>query len=171
MMKIAFLVLIVCILSSNTKAQSYYKVNGGFGFGLDYGGVIGTKLTYLPIKWLGLFGSVGLYYYYAGYSTGVQFKLPSKKRMSGYLTGMYGVNGEMETEVIITAKQYNGTTIGAGLELKNKKRNTFWNLNLLVPFRDDQLKKDVADFESQGLSVFSTTWPVNFSIGFHANIH
>lgn len=146
------------------------KFDAGFGFGLDYGGTLGVKFTYLPTKWLGIFGAVGLYFYETGYSVGLQFKLPTEKRISGYLTGMYGTNGGLDIDDGIYTKQYYGATIGSGIEIKTKKDNIFWNLELIMPFRDDQLQKDVDEFKSNGLTVLATTWVVNFSIGFHIKL-
>lgn len=146
------------------------KFDGGFGFGLDYGGVLGAKVSYLPTKWLGIFGAVGLFIYETGYTVGLQFKVSTEKRISGYLTGMYGTNGGLDLDEGEYTRQYYGATIGSGIEIKTKKDNIFWNFELTMPFRDDQLQKDVDEFRSQGHTVTATTWPVNFSIGFHIKL-
>jgi len=60
--------LILLLFISHTKVNAQFdenyrkqpardydssKFDAGFGFGLDYGGVLGVKVSYLPTTWLG----------------------------------------------------------------------------------------------------------------------
>ena len=36
-------------------------VDVGVGLGLDYGGIIGLQVTYIPVKYAGVIASVGYY--------------------------------------------------------------------------------------------------------------
>ncbi len=176
MLKLFVSVLLVLNFSSRSCAQAREKddtpkksyANAGFGFGVDYGGHIGTRVSVLPCRWFSAFGGIGLYYYKTGFAGGVQFRLPTEKRVDFYITGLYGVNAGLESEVYITRKQYYGYSVGGGIEVKsNKSEKTFWTIGLLVPFRDPQFQKDVDALKAQGLTVTSTNWPVTLTLGFH----
>ena len=130
------LILIIVFCSFQSNAQDA-KVNGGFGFGLHYGGVLGANVTYFPLKWMGIVGACGLYWYETGYSFGTVFKPPSEKRVVPYLVGLWGTNAGLESEVEITRKFYTGFSFGSGIELKSRRqKKTFWNFQALIPFRD-----------------------------------
>ena len=171
MRRIILVFILTCVYCHFSQAQENYKFSGGFGIGLDYGGLIGTKITYLPAKWVGLFGSVGLYYYETGYNFGALLKIPTGKRLTPYLTGMYGTNAEMESKVYITRHIYTGATIGDGLELNSRKNDrVYFNFELLYPFRVDQFDDDIEKLKSQGLTVESTSSPVTVSFGIHLKL-
>jgi hypothetical protein len=152
---------------SCAQAQESSQINAGFGFGIDYGG-FGARLTFLPIERLGIFGGVGYNLVGAGYNVGAQLRFPSEKRVDWYIPAMYGYNavlkitGDMEYE-----KTYYGFSTGAGIELKSASGKSFWNFELLVPFRDPQYQDDIDKWEAMGADFNSKPLPVSFSIGYH----
>jgi hypothetical protein len=151
----------------------YYKekepsiANAGFGFGVDYGGILGTKVNVIPYPWLGLFGAVGLSYQQTGYAVGMQFRMPTEKKTSFYVTGLWGDNAGYVSEDRTVKNQYKGFSVGGGIELKRKSRKSFWAFGLLVPFRDPQLLKDVDALMSQGIKINYTDWPLTLTLGIH----
>ena len=159
------------IPNSSVNAQTQAKLDGGFGFGLDYGGFLGAKVSYLPIEYLGLSGSFGWYYYTLGFNVGAQMHFLPKHVMNPYVSGMYGANAGLETEVFITRKIYLGPSFGIGVEISPRtRRPIFYNLAFIAPLRKDQFHDDVSAFESQGLVVHSSDWPVTISLGIHLAI-
>ena len=104
----------------------------GLGGGLSYGG-LGARLTYMPIEKLGLFGSLGYNLDALGYNLGVQFHLPSQKKLNAYFTGMYGYNTVLivEAATMKSRTTYFGFSPGAGLQFKLNEKTFLCNFSLL----------------------------------------
>lgn len=138
----------------------------GLGGGLSYGG-LGARLTYMPIEKLGLFGSLGYNLDALGYNLGVQFHLPSQKKLSAYITGMYGYNTVLIVEAITMKSKttYFGFSTGVGFIFKLKEKS-FLCAEVLVPFRSQAYKDAVDDLESINYEI-KDPLPVTFSIGYH----
>ncbi len=150
---------------SVVHGQSSNHGDIGVGGGLSYGG-IGARLTYTPIEKLGLFGSLG-YLEALGYNLGAQFHLPSQKKLSAYITGMYGSNTVLIVEAIDmkTKTTYFGFSTGVGVKFKLKEKS-FLGAEVLVPFRPQAYKDAVDDLESINFKI-KDPLPVGFSIGYH----
>ena len=153
---------IVWVVNAQTEES---KFNAGFGMGLDYGG-FGGRLTYMPVKYFGLFGGAGYNLNSVGYNVGVNVVLVPDKKVIPYLTGMYGYN----TVLIVTGDidkktTYYGPSCGAGVQIPRGERS-FWNFELLVPFRSSEFNNDVDDLENLGAKVKNVS-PVTVSIGYH----
>ena len=166
-MKKTIILFLLVAFNIHATAQSDAKANIGFGFGLDYGG-FGAKFTFLPAPVFGVFGGFGYNLAGLGYNFGAQYKFPTKTRVAGYLTGMYGYNGVIVISGALSSKtSYYGPTFGGGIELSSKKNEkNFWNFELLVPFRDAQFQKDIDYWKSIGASITSPL-PITISIGYH----
>src|SRR5690554_1095665 len=66
-------------MGNQTYGQSEHQVYSGLGIGLDYGG-IGAKVEYLPIKNVGVFGSLGYNLLNVGWNVGATYKIMPDKR-------------------------------------------------------------------------------------------
>ncbi|MCX6277038.1 MAG: hypothetical protein NT004_02945 [Bacteroidetes bacterium] len=163
-------------ISGKEKPKSKYEqhyVDLGVGFGLDYGGLIGIKIAYLPIPYVSVFASGGYYLFGFGWNVGATWHiLPSTSRytLRPNIKLMYGVNGGT---MVASADQYNkmfyGVTPGAGLEImfgKRKKNGIDFDLNFPIHGKDffDQIDAMKAD---NNLSDVQTPLPVAFSLGYH----
>ncbi|MCY1718886.1 hypothetical protein OU798_00940 [Prolixibacteraceae bacterium Z1-6] len=146
--------------------QSSHHGDIGAGAGLSYGG-FGTRFTYRPVEQLGLFGSLGYNLDALGYNLGVQYHVPSQKRLSAYLTGMYGYNTVLIVDAVVMESKttYFGFSTGAGIEFKLKEKS-FLSAELLVPFRPQAYKDAVDDLESISFEM-KDPLPVAFCIGYH----
>jgi hypothetical protein len=154
------------LLISVLHGQSFSHGDIGLGGGLSYGG-LGARLTYKPIEKLGLFGSLGYNLDALGYNLGVQFHLPSQKKVGAYITGMYGYNTVLIVEAIdMTSKTtYFGFSTGVGVVFKLKEKS-FLCAEVLVPFRPQAYKDAVDDLGSINYEI-KDPLPVVFSIGYH----
>lgn len=148
---------------NGSASMTTYSV--GMGAGLDYGG-FGFRGTVKPSAKLGIFGAVGYNMNGAGFNGGAQWHFP-QKRNSIYLCGMYGYNAVIVVDAPVNDKgTYYGPSVGAGFELHSSKKNTFWNFEILVPFRNSNFKTDMDTLKAMGASV-SGFYPVTISIGYH----
>ncbi|MBN2595390.1 hypothetical protein [Labilibaculum sp.] len=149
---------------SHGQSSTYGDI--GVGGGLSYGG-LGARFTYKPINQIGLFGSLGYNLDAQGYNMGVQFHLPSQKRLSAYLTGMYGYNTVLIVDAIAMESKttYYGFSTGLGVEFKLKEKS-FLCAEVLLPFRPQVYKDAVDDLEMIGYEI-KDPLPVLFSIGYH----
>ena len=165
-MKTSFYISILLLLTSVIAYSQDSKINLGVGAGLDYGG-FGTRIGFMPSERLGLFAGLGYNLDGIGYNFGAQFHFPSEKKVSWYLTGMYGYNGVLVvTGDIKKEKTYYGPSAGVGIQLKTKRENTFWNFELLLPIRNSEFQDDIDALKAIGADV-TEPLPVAFSIGYH----
>jgi hypothetical protein len=157
-------ILILCFAGIAVGQDS--RLNIGVGFGLDYGG-FGTRIGFMPHERIGIFAGLGYNLDGLGYNVGAQFHFPSEKLVSWYLTGMYGYNtvlvvtGDIEKE-----KTYYGPSAGVGVQLKTRNERSFWNFELLVPFRDSEFQDDIDALDNLGADV-TEPLPIAFSVGYH----
>jgi hypothetical protein len=163
-----FLMLFFCTFLSISTLHGQHKTraNIGAGGGLSYGG-FGARLTYLPVKQIGLFGSLGYNLDALGYNLGVQVHLPTEKRVSFYLTGMYGYNAVMKVEAPATTGKttYYGISTGPGFEFGLNERS-FLAAEVLWPFRPQVYRDALDDLKSINYDV-KGAFPVAFCIGYH----
>ena len=161
-------VIITILQISLSHGQSFYHLNIGVGGGLTYGG-IGGRLTYLPVKTIGFFGSIGYNLDELGYNLGIQVHLPSEKMVSFYVAGMYGYNAVLIVEGILETSKttFYGFSVGPGIQLRLTEK-TFLSAEILLPFRPEAYKDAIDDFESIGYEI-KEPLPVAFCIGYHIN--
>lgn len=145
----------------------------GAGFGLDYGGLVGVKFSYMPLPYFSVFGGAGYYLYTLGWNVGINgYILPATTRnvFRPYIQIMYGVNAGT---VVIGKSSYNavfyGFTPGIGTAIRfgDAKRHGF-DVNLNIPVRnkkfEDQMDLIKADPAVQDVG---EPLPVAFSMGYH----
>lgn len=177
-LSILCLFLAVDSYSQDTSTIKQNKLNTtiGLGVGLDYGG-IGANILYYPVDQIGLFAGVGYAFAGAGYNVGAKLRLNAKKespKISPYLIGMYGYNAAIAVK---NASNFNklfyGPTFGFGVDLKpkDKGRNGYWSLALLVPIRSSEVDQ-YTDYlkESEGIQFENELLPIGFSIGYRIKI-
>ncbi len=153
------------------------KLHLGLGFGMDYGGM-GIKVEYLPIKYLGVFGSLGYNFRELGVNGGVQFRPLPDARIQPLVMAMYGYNGVInikgDQQYLDRAglgdvnKSYYGPSVGVGGELKVGKKDNRLYLGIWLPFRSKEFT-DNYDLvkESPYVEMSNELLPVTFSIGFN----
>jgi hypothetical protein len=178
---LSFLCLILAIDSYSQDTPTTLKQNNlnttiGLGLGLDYGG-IGANILYYPVDQIGFFGGVGYAFAGAGFNVGAKFRLNTKKespKISPYLIGMYGYNAAIAVK---NASKFNklfyGPTFGFGVDFKpkDKGRNGYWSLALLVPIRSSDVDQHIDDLKNNERIEFENElFPVGFSIGYRIKI-
>ena len=149
--------------------DGFSRVNIGLGLGIDYGGIVGVRLTALPAKPVFVFAALGYNLQTAGFNVGGGVRLAPDKQLCPYLLSMYGYNGVI---VIKNAKEYSKTyyvpSAGAGMEIKSRNNiNNYLNVELLIPFRPSSYQNDMDDLENAGIQFINKALPVTFSIGYH----
>ncbi len=144
----------------------------GFGFGLDYGGMMGVKGTFVPIKHLGIFISAGYYIVSFGWQVGATgYILPKTnlKKIRPYGKIFFGTNRAIFVQ---GASQYNksymGLTPGAGVEFRfGAKASHGLNVDLNFPLSSAEFRKDLDDLKNNPAIDISNPSPVAISFGYH----
>jgi hypothetical protein len=161
--RIVSVLFVMFMISSTTQAQH----NLGLGMGLDYGG-FGGKFTLMPVEKFGLFAGIGYNLAGVGFNGGAMYKFTPSKRVSPYLSGMYGYNGVVVVENgPAESKTYYGPSFSFGIELKSRRNESnFWNFELVLPVRSSEFTDYIDELKNNGYSI-SEPLPIAFSIGFH----
>jgi len=163
---------------NNSGAQETEKIeikkifDLGFGLGLDYGGLIGAKATFIPIKHLGIFASIGYHLVSVGWQIGATaYILPKSnlKKIRPYAKIMYGSNRVI---VVEGASQYNmnyiGFTPGIGLEFRfGAQASHGLNIDLNFPIGSSEFKDDFDALENNPMIEISNPLPIAISLGYH----
>ena len=142
----------------------------GLGIGMDYGG-FGLNLSGYPIPQIGAFLGFGYALAGVGYNIGAKIRFVSTKNWHGvapYLSGMYGYNGAV---IITNEEKYNklfyGITAGGGIDIRNRKNNNSFSLELLVPFRGNEVDEYMSDLSRyHNIEFKNKLWPVGVSFGY-----
>ena len=155
----------IVLAQAESKASS---VNLGIGLGIDYGGLIGGRLTVVPTKNFALFGAVGYNLIGLGFNAGAAFRIAPDKNVCPTLGVMYGYNAVIKIE---GAEQYNktyyGPTLSLGFEFKPQNKG-FWNIELLLPIRSKDYKDDIDDLKNDpNIEMKTEPLPIGFSVGYH----
>ena len=147
--------------------------DAGFGFGLDYGGVIGVKATFYPVSYMGIFAAGGWELINVGWNVGVLGRiLPADGRYAArpYLKVMYGVNGATKVSgKSVYDKMFYGVTVGLGLETRfGKRRKSGINIDLNVPFRSPGFFSQVNKMKiDPAIEMHNSIIPIAFSLGYN----
>lgn len=144
----------------------------GFGCGLDYGGLIGAKATFIPVKYIGIFASGGYHLVSFGWQIGVTgYFLPKTnvKKIRPYAKVMYGSN-----RVIIVKgasqhdKNYIGLTPGVGLEFRfGATASHGLNFDLNFPIGSSEFKDDFDALKNDPQIEITDPFPITISFGYH----
>jgi len=176
-MKRLFFFFALMALTSLTFAQNYTrydvpeqdsKMNIGLGIGLDYGG-IGGRITFLPVKRLALFAGVGYALVDFGYNVGAQLRIIPDNNFCPTFGVMYGYNGVIKVQnASMYDKIYYGTSLSGGVEMHFGGKQSFMNVELIVPFRSQAFYDDWDSLkQNSSISIQSDPLPIAFSIGYH----
>lgn len=144
----------------------------GFGLGQDLGGLYGVGISYWPAPWLAGFVGGGWAVVDFGYQTGLQFRLPTEKRVSPFLAAMYGYNGAIH----IKGKEsldgvYYGPTVGGGIILKQRSGHNYWRFSINVPMRSQEFLDDWEAIKQRpDVEVKADLLPVTIGVGFHLKL-
>jgi hypothetical protein len=155
-------------VNSFDRESSPPKFNVGLGIGLDYGG-IGGRVEFLPVKQLGLFAGLGYPLVDFGYNLGARFRVLPDKRICPSVGVMYGYNGVIKVQNMDEYnKLYYGPSMSGGVEIKSKNNSNFFNIELVLPFRDQSFYDDWDKIKQlPNMTVKSEPIPLAFSIGYH----
>jgi len=166
MKRVLLFILFLSVATSGLSQSSKFNVGGGFG--LDYGG-IGIRVSYNPIAYFGVYGGAGFNFLTLGYNAGAQIRIAGKRRLTPFLTGMYGYNGVL---LVLNNSSYSetfyGPTFGAGTEIRLGRKSNFINVELLFPIHPD-LYDRVNELKNIGV-VVTEPLPFAISVGFHFSI-
>lgn len=145
----------------------------GVGLGLDYGGVIGVKATFYPIKYMGIFASGGWELIALGWNVGVMgrlFPAGGPKHVRPYVKVMYGVNAAIKIQGWGAYDDiYYGVTPGIGMETRfGKLRRSGLNVDLNVPIRSGSYFYDLNEIKKDpNITMKNSTLPITVSLGYH----
>lgn len=145
------------------------KQNIGIGLGIDYGGLLGIRYTYMPSPKFGLFGAVGYVLVGPGFNFGATYKISPEKRVTPTLGAMYGYNAAIKVSGASEFDEiYYGPSFSFGIEVKNwRNKNKYWNFELVLPIRSSEYKDDLDALQSNPDIEISDGLPIAFSIGYH----
>ena len=160
---------VLLFMGSQIYGQNAQQVYIGPGTGLDYGGIFGGKIEYLPVKNFGLFGGLGYNLLSVGWNLGATFKILPDKKVSPNLMLLYGYNGVSKVE---GAPQYEmtsyGVTIGGNLDIKMGNTGNKLSIGLFVPIRSQKFMDNYDAMKNDpGIEIKNDLLPIAFSIGFN----
>lgn len=155
------------------KYEINHTLDMGIGFGLDYGGIFGVRMTFMPMRYLGIFGCAGILNDGTGWEAGAKgYFIPksSVKIFRPYIKAMYGVN----TEVFIKGtdeynKHYLGFSAGAGTEFRfGRTKSHGINFDLNVPFRSAEYFTDLNKLRNDpNIDIQFEPGVITISFGYH----
>lgn len=145
------------------------KQNIGIGLGLDYGGLLGFRYTFMTSPKVGLFGSVGYILVGPGFNFGANYKFTPDKKVTATLGAMYGYNAAIKVVGASEFDQiYYGPSFSVGVEVKTRRnQRNFWNFELVVPIRSSEYHDDMDALLNNPDIEISEALPIAFSIGYH----
>jgi hypothetical protein len=145
-------------------------VNLGVGMGLSYGG-FGARISIFPVDRVGVFGAVGYNLHKAGYNVGGIVRILPKGKFCPVVMFMYGYNGVIIVQGLKELNQtYYGPTVGSGMEFHFGNRPNFLNVELLVPIRSEQWRRDVDYLLNHPDIEMTEPLPIAISVGYHIKI-
>lgn len=127
--------------NNQTNKPDIPKISVGLGFGLDYGGDLGTRVT-LPINNLSFFASLGYFTIGMGYNAGAVLRFFSEKAVCPYMIGMYGSNAYIKVAGVNNSP-YFGVSVGGGIEIRSKKLKNYFSVSLIAPIRSESYEKNI----------------------------
>ena len=147
--------------------------DAGVGFGIDYGGLVGAKVTFYPIPFMGIFAAGGWEFVGIGWNVGCLGRLiPANGTHSArpYFKVMYGVNAATTVSGISRYdKMFYGVTVGFGIETRfGKFKKGGINIDLNLPFRSPDYFDMVNRMKNDPMvKMTSSTIPITLSIGYN----
>jgi hypothetical protein len=154
--------------SKNSKVSSYEEPSTtlAVGLGLDYGG-LGTRFTYNPSQYFGVYASAGFALSGFGFDAGVIGRFNPESKYVITLNALYGYNGSIYIQNDpVNSKVYTGPSVGPGVIIRSNKNSNYWHLELLVPFRSSDFDNDYNALKSN-IEFSSVPRSVVLSIGYN----
>jgi hypothetical protein len=140
---------------------------------MDYGGILGVKYTYTPVKYFGVFGAGGLQIGGFAWQVGAKGYFISKTSKHGFrpnVKAMYGVNAVI---YVIDAEEYNelynGFCIGPGIEIRfGRLKKKGLDVDINFPFRTEEFWDDWDRVKNDPrIEDAVDPTPFTISVGFH----
>lgn len=139
----------------NPPKPSTDIVDFGIGIGLDYGGM-GCQILGYPQKNIGILLGFGYNGLALGYNVGLKSRLLFRKSnptISPFVLGMYGYNAGVDvkgpTYYTNIQKQFNGYTIGLGLDIRIKPMKFgYFSIAILRPFPSQEYEDYVSGLKN-----------------------
>ena len=168
-MKKVLIFFVLLFIGSYTYGQNRQQVYAGVGMGLDYGGIFGVKVEYLPIKYFGIYGGLGYNLLSAGWNVGATYKILPDKKVSPNLMVFYGYNGVSK---VVGASEYNmtsyGVTIGGNLDIKLGDKGNKLSLGLFVPIRSQEFMDNYDAMKNNpNIEMKNNLLPIAIGVGFN----
>jgi len=169
MRNIGYIFFLLFLGSHTTFGQNNQQVYFGLGMGLDYGGLFGGKIEYLPVKNFGLYGGLGYNLLSVGWNVGATYKILPDKNVSPNLMLFYGYNGVTKVE---GAPEYEmtsyGVTIGGNLDIKVGRKGNKLSVGLFVPIRTQKFKDNYDAMKNDPrIELKNELMPIAISIGYN----
>lgn len=167
------IILVLLFMGSHTYGQNAQQVYVGLGMGLDYGGLFGGKVEYLPVKNFGLYGGLGYNLLSVGWNLGATLKILPDKNVSPNLMLLYGYNGVSKVE---GAPEYEmtsyGVTIGGNFDIKVGQKGNKLSVGLFVPIRSQKFMDNYnAMKKDPRIEIKSDLMPITVSFGYNFSIN
>ena len=156
--------------TDNDTSTVLRKVYLGGGIGLNYGG-FGLQANILPIPHVRISAGYGTNLINMNYNLGLNFRMFPHKRFCPVMSYMYGYNGGIKRDDIINpGRSFKGSSLGAGLEIWNKKRVNFFQLQMLIPIKSIAFENQLGENDSDTFFKIINYNPILLSVGFHFGI-
>ena len=165
--------LVLLFAGSSLHGQNDQKIYGGLGMGLDYGGIFGGKIEYMPVKNVGLFGGAGYNLLSAGWNVGAIFKISPEKNVSPNLMVFYGYNGVTRVEGFSDYEMTSyGVTFGGNLEFSFGSRGNKFCIGLFVPLRSQKFMDNYDAMKNDSnIEIKNKLLPIAFGFGYNILIN
>jgi len=168
-MKKICVIFVLMFVGSQIYGQNGQQVYFGIGMGLDYGGVFGGKIEYLPVKKFGLYGGLGYNLLSVGWNVGATYKILPDKNVSPNLMLFYGYNGISKVD---GAPEYEmtsyGVTIGGNLDIKVGRKGNKLSVGLFVPIRAQKFMDNYDAMKNDPrIEMKNDLLPVAISVGYN----
>jgi len=136
--------------SQPQKKNLNRRIYLGPGVGLDYGGMVGAKIEYLPVKFFGIFGALGRSVLLSGGgSVGATLKILPNEQFSPNLMFLYGYQGAFTG---LPGVEYNVLAIGGNLDIIIGRRGNKLSVGIFAPIESEKFTS-YSDVMSTAISI------------------
>jgi len=136
-------------------------------------GVIGAKVEYLPIKNVGVFGSLGYNLLNVGWNVGAIYKIMPDKKVSINPMVFYGSNGGSKID---GAPEYDmtsyGVTAGVNVDIKMGNKGNKLSARLFVPFRSKKFMDNYDAIKNDyRVTIQTELLPIAVGVGYNFKLN
>ena len=165
-MKTLILVILSLIsLSVIADDKDHETLAIGLGVGIPYGGLLGTKLEYRPIKELSLSAGLGTVIASKGYSYGAIFNMYKIGSFEPRLSYYYGTNGILFNPNTKESETFEGNNIGLGFQTSNGYRA--WSFDLIYILSSGLQDRIKEINNNNNFEISKPTSKTRIAIGYH----